>query len=179
MEKPLLAQIITENPVSETLLERDLKKFLDYLKQHRLKITNQRIELVRKILHVGGHFTVEDIIFLFNKQEESISRASLYRVISLMLEAEILIEHHFNQNAKYYENARNYKHHDHLICLNCGYIEEFYNEQIEKLQEKVAHKNSFKLKSHSLNLYGECIQMQKEGKCSKLERSLELKEQER
>ena len=101
------------------------------------------------------------------KEVKSISRATIYRIVALLVEAGILTEHYFGKNAKYYEHIKKGSHHDHIICSDCGYIEEFENSQIEELQLSIVKKYDYALVDHTLNLYGKCLLLEKNGSCPK------------
>jgi Fur family ferric uptake transcriptional regulator len=79
----------------------------------------------------------------------------VYRVLTQFEHAGILIRHHFDNDKAVYELNRG-GHHDHLLCLQCGHVEEFFDEEIERRQHAIAKKHGFKLAEHALHLYVEC-----------------------
>ena len=147
-------------------IKKDLDEFSSYLRKKGLKLTNQRMRVARNIFAMGSHFTVDHLAEALKKKQDNISRATIYRIVSVMAEAGLLIEHNFGQNAKFYEySSAEKEHHDHMICLYCGRIEEFCEEDIEEIQIQVANKFGFDLAEHSLNLYGHCRLLKKQGSC--------------
>jgi Fur family transcriptional regulator, ferric uptake regulator len=159
-------------PRSETNKElsdvhKELASFSEYLKKKGFKITNQRLLVAEKIFESTNHFTVDTLADELKNRKGEISRATIYRIVSLMVEAGHLTEYHFGQNVKYYEHIPAKRHHDHIVCLDCGIIEEFIDPNIEKIQLDIAARHGFELEEHSMTLYGRCAQFRKTGKCDK------------
>ena len=102
------------------------------------------------------HPDVDELHKRVNKLDSKISIATVYRTVKLFEEAGILEKHDFKGNKARYEQSPK-EHHDHLIDINTGEITEFVNEEIEKLQKKVADKLGYKLVDHRLELYGSKI----------------------
>ncbi len=148
-------------------MHKELGAFSDYLKKKGFKITNQRLLVAEKIFRSNHHFTVDSLTEELRDRKGEISRATIYRIVSLMVEAGNLTEYHFGQNVKYYEYVPSKKHHDHIVCLDCGLIEEFIDSGIEKVQLEIAQKHGFDLDEHSMTLYGRCAQLRKTGRCDK------------
>ena len=143
-----------------------MAKFSHYLQKNGHKITEQRTFLASRIFCTSAHFTVEQLVDDIHREKGTrISRATVYRVITILLEANLINEHDFGGPSKYYEHNCNQSHHDHLICSNCGYIIEFCDSKIEMLQEKVAYNLGFRLKQHFLNLYADCKKLEETGHC--------------
>ena len=121
-----------------------------------VRLTEQR-KLVAKILSESGdHPDVDELHKRVSKLDSKISIATVYRTVKLFEEAGILAKHDFKGNKARYEQAPE-DHHDHLIDINTGEITEFVNDEIEKLQKKVAEKLGYKLVDHRLELYGSKI----------------------
>ena len=147
---------------------KELAKFSEFLKRKSLKITSQRLLVAEKIFSIGEHFTVEDLIDLLKDRKDEISRATIYRTVSLLVESGQLKEHDFGKNSKYYEFSPSSKeHHDHIVCLDCGKIEEFLNCHIEQIQTDIANKLNYDLIEHSLILYGKCKILKEKEHCEK------------
>ncbi|MDZ4727938.1 MAG: Fur family transcriptional regulator [Leptospira sp.] len=130
--------------------------FEQYLKDKGLKITNQRLLVAEKIFSSHNHFTAEGLLDELKDNKDKISKATIYRILSIMVEAGLLEEHDFGKDYKYYEHIIGHEHHDHIICVQCGRIVEFIDDQIEDLQKNAAAKNGFKITGHSLNIYAIC-----------------------
>ena len=118
-----------------------------------VRLTEQR-KLVAKIMSEShDHLDVDELHKRVNKFDSKISIATVYRTVKLFEEAGIISKHDFKGNKARYEQA-SHEHHDHLIDINTGEITEFVNQDIERLQEKVAEKLGYKLVDHRLELYG-------------------------
>ncbi len=146
-------------------ISKRIDEFSTYLRKKGLKLTSQRLLVGRKIFSMASHFTVDHLADALRDRRDKISRATIYRIVSVMVEGGLLIEHDFGKNAKFYEHVYEQEHHDHVICLDCGHIEEFYNDKIEQIQIEVAMRLDFELRNHSLNLYGSCRKMKNKGIC--------------
>ena len=159
----------TEDGAADASVHQELSRFSNFLKQQGFKITSQRLLVAEKIFDLKDHFTVDSLSEALKDRRSEISRATIYRIISLMVEAGQLIEHNFGQSVKYYEPVHGKEHHDHMVCTDCGLIQEFHHDDIERLQEAMAEKLGFELIDHSLNLYGKCTVLKATGKCRKAE----------
>ena len=121
-----------------------------------LRLTDQR-KLIAKVMSGSeDHPDVDELYQRVIKLDSKISIATVYRTVKLFEEAGIVAKHDFKGNKARYEEASQ-EHHDHLIDVNTGEITEFVNEDIEKLQQKVAEKLGYKLVDHRLELYGSKI----------------------
>ena len=124
--------------------------------EQNVRLTEQR-KLVAKIMSEShDHPDVDELHQRVNKFDSKISIATVYRTVKLFEEAGIISKHDFKGTKARYEQA-SHEHHDHLIDINTGEITEFVNQDIERLQEKVAKKLGYKLVDHRLELYGSKI----------------------
>ena len=99
--------------------------------------------------------TAEDVYKLLLTENIDIGLATVYRVLTQFEQAGLLERHNFDSGKATFEiNAGN--HHDHLVCLDCGCVEEFYDPEIERRQEAIAAERGFKIQEHALYLYGHC-----------------------
>ena len=121
-----------------------------------LRLTDQRKLIAKVMSESENHPDVDELYQRVNKLDSKISIATVYRTVKLFEEAGIVAKHDFKGNKARYEQAPE-EHHDHLIDINTGEITEFVNEDIEKLQKKVAEKLGYKLVDHRLELYGSKI----------------------
>tara|TARA_B100000949_G_scaffold194706_1_gene179499 strand:+ start:157 stop:540 length:384 start_codon:yes stop_codon:yes gene_type:complete len=124
--------------------------------QKGIRLTDQR-RLVAKVMSDShDHPDVDELHKRVNKLDPKISIATVYRTVKLFEEAGVVAKHDFKGNKARYEQAP-HDHHDHLIDINTGEITEFVDEDIEKLQKKVAEKLGYKLVDHRLELYASKI----------------------
>ena len=134
-----------------------LENFKKLLKSNNLKYTTQR-ELILKIIYDNnGHFTPEDIYNLIKENHPSVKLgiATVYRTLTLLENAHIVSSISFGTQGKKYEFGLK-EHHDHLVCLVCGGIEEFFDELIEEQQKKITKKFNFKMTNHIMKIMGTC-----------------------
>jgi len=118
-----------------------------------VKLTDQRKIIAKVMSEAQDHPDVDELYNRVSKIDSKISIATVYRTVKLFEEAGILAKHDFKGGKARYEEL-NESHHDHLIDVKTGEIIEFVDEEIEKLQEKVAEKYGYKLVDHKLELYG-------------------------
>jgi Fur family transcriptional regulator, ferric uptake regulator len=101
------------------------------------------------------HMTAEDVYRMLLDEQADVGLATVYRVLDQFEKAGLLLRHHFEGGKAIYEvNEGN--HHDHLVCMQCGRVEEFYDPEIEKRQVKIAKDRGFTIRDHQLYLYAEC-----------------------
>ena len=118
-----------------------------------VKLTDQRKIIARVMSESDDHPDVDELYKRVSQIESKISIATVYRTVKLFEETGILAKHEFKGGKARYEEL-NESHHDHLIDVKTGKIIEFVDEDIEKLQKKVAEKYGYKLVDHKLELYG-------------------------
>jgi Fur family ferric uptake transcriptional regulator len=102
------------------------------------------------------HLTAEDVYRLLITENMDIGLATVYRVLTQFEQAGLLERHHFESGKAVFE-MNTEQHHDHLVCINCGRVEEFYDAEIERRQTKIAKERGFAIREHALYLYAECI----------------------
>ncbi len=126
------------------------------LKNAGLKATLPRLKVLSLFENSKDrHLSAEDIYKVMINSGEDVGLATVYRVLTQFEQAGLLIRHHFESGKAVFElNAGG--HHDHIVCVKCGRVEEFYDAEIEKRQESAAAKLGFKMQDHSLTIYGIC-----------------------
>jgi Fur family ferric uptake transcriptional regulator len=128
----------------------------DQLKTLGLKVTGPRLKILSLFEQTDQrHLTADDVYRMLMTESIDVGLATVYRVLTQFEHAGILTRHHFDNDKAVYELNRG-GHHDHLLCLNCGHVEEFFDEEIERRQHAIAKKHGFKLAEHALHLYVEC-----------------------
>ena len=101
------------------------------------------------------HLSAEDVYKILLKEGTDSGLATVYRVLTQFEQAGLLVRHHFESGKAVYELNQG-GHHDHLVCLQCGRVEEFYDADIEKRQTRVAEQRGFRIHDHSLHIYADC-----------------------
>ncbi|MFT3818542.1 MAG: ferric iron uptake transcriptional regulator [Rubrivivax sp.] len=126
------------------------------LKSSGLKATLPRIKILEVFQHAERrHMTAEDVYRALLSDGSDIGLATVYRVLMQFEQAGLLTRSNFESGKSVFELNEGH-HHDHLVCLSCGRVEEFYDAEIEKRQRAIAEERGFELQDHSLALYGRC-----------------------
>jgi Fur family ferric uptake transcriptional regulator len=126
------------------------------LKNTGLRVTTARVSILDVFENSKRrHLTADDVFKTLLKNSLDIGLATVYRVLTQFEHAGILIRSNFESGKAIYELNEGH-HHDHLVCIECGNVEEFVDPEIEKRQHKVAKEKGFSVKDHSLTLYGSC-----------------------
>ena len=134
---------------------------ITHLKDSGLKVTGPRLKILELLeTHRDGHWTAEDIFRLLIDEGFDVGLATVYRVLTQFEQAGIVVKHHFETGKAVYELNQG-DHHDHIVCIHCGQVAEFYDPELEKIQEKIAGKNGYTIIDHALYLYGVCKSCQK------------------
>jgi Fur family ferric uptake transcriptional regulator len=118
-----------------------------------LRMTEQRRVIARVLSRADDHPDAEELHRRANEIDKGISLATVYRTVRLFEDAGIIERHDFRDGRSRYEESPE-DHHDHLIDMNSGDVVEFYDEEIERLQEAIARRLGYKLVDHRLELYG-------------------------
>lgn len=126
------------------------------LKTAGLKATLPRLKILN-LFENGNvrHLSAEDVYKILINEGMDVGLATVYRVLTQFEQAGLLTRHHFETGKAVFELNQG-GHHDHLVCLQCSRVEEFYDPEIEKRQIKVAEKLGFSIREHSLYLYADC-----------------------
>jgi len=126
------------------------------LRKAGLKVTLPRVKILQ-ILESSDtkHLSAEDVYKALIDADEDVGLATVYRVLTQFESAGLVVRHHFEGGSSVFE-LTTLDHHDHIVCQNCGKVEEFFDEIIEAQQEKIAKKYGFKITDHSMYLYGVC-----------------------
>jgi len=126
------------------------------LKSIGLKATAPRLKILELFQSSAQrHLTAEDVYRQLMQQQMDIGLATVYRVLMQFEQANILKRSHFESERAVYELNEG-EHHDHLVCLDCGRVEEFHDPEIEALQIKIAQTKGFEIADHALSLYAHC-----------------------
>ena len=132
------------------------KEYPDVLKKMGLKVTLPRLKVL-KILEQSNlrHFSAEAIYDAIKKTQNDIGLATVYRILTQFAAGGLIKKLNFEEGFSLFE-LQTGEHHDHLVCIRCGMIEEFSDEVIEKQQEYISQQKKFKMTDHALVIYGLC-----------------------
>jgi Fur family ferric uptake transcriptional regulator len=138
----------------------NLEHLREQLHAHMLKkglrSTDQRRVIVETFFRSPNHVSIEELLAQVRREDPKVGYATVYRTLKLLAECGVANERKFSDGLTRYEIADDASHHDHLICVECGKIVEFEEPRIEHLQEAVAKRHGFELRSHKHEMYGVC-----------------------
>jgi Fur family ferric uptake transcriptional regulator len=134
----------------------EMQVFIEYLESHKLKLTPHRELILETFLADEGHRSVEDIYHTVKERDPRIGHTTVYRTMKILVDCGLAREIDLADSVTRYEHLCNHAHHDHLICMECGNSIEFYNSEIESVQESASEQLGFKVLDHKLQIYGLC-----------------------
>lgn len=121
-----------------------------------LKVTLPRVKILDVLEKRGSeHVSAEDVYKLLLDSGEVIGLATVYRVLTQFESAGLVTRHHFEGGQSVFELDRG-EHHDHIVCIHCGRVEEFFDKTIENRQQEIAKEKGFTVDDHALTIYGYC-----------------------
>lgn len=137
-------------------MQDKLLQFKQYLNRAGLKATRQRELIARAFFATTAHVSAEGLYRRVAGRHPRIGLVTVYRTLKLLKGAGLAHERQFGDGRALFEHASSERHHDHIICTECGKITEFANVEIEALQEQVVRRLGFHIQYHKLELYGLC-----------------------
>ena len=131
------------------------------LRKVGLKVTLPRVKILQILENsTNKHMSAEDVYKALIESDQDVGLATVYRVLTQFEAAGLVMRHHFEGGHSVFE-LTSADHHDHMVCNQCGKVEEFFDSIIENQQDKIAEKYGFKITDHSMYLYGLCSDCQK------------------
>jgi Fur family ferric uptake transcriptional regulator len=127
-----------------------------FLERRGLKYSRQRERIAEIFFGMSGHVSVDELVLRVRREDRRVSVATVYRTMKLLAEGGLVVARNFGDGQTRYEVSAGRAHHDHLVCVTCGAIEEFAEPDIEALQAEVARRHGFEATHHRLELYGRC-----------------------
>ena len=131
----------------------NIELLVEALKKEGLRFTEQRKSIWDEITSSDDHREAEDIFLSLRKKNINVSRATVYRTIDVLVKNNLVRKLDIGDAPSKYENKIDSHHHDHMICLETGDIIEFYNEELENLQDEIAKKHGYKVVRHVHQLF--------------------------
>jgi Fur family ferric uptake transcriptional regulator len=141
----------------------EIHVFREHLKRARLKRTSQRDLILDVFLDTEGHMSSEELYAIVKEKDPAVGFTTVYRTLKLLKDCGLARELESYDGRTLYEHHYKHGHHDHLICIQCGALIEFYSEEIEKMQDEIVRKYGFKPLHHSHRIFGLCADCQRIG----------------
>ena len=131
-------------------------RFIGYLREHNLPVTAQRLAIAETLLTSHRHLSAEEVAQEVTAAGRKVGTATVYRTIDTLLESGLVVERDFGEGFRRFEPARDTPHHEHLVCTQCGKVEEFRDERLERMTTIVAESRGFARQRHRLVIHGVC-----------------------
>ncbi len=131
-------------------------RFVGYLREHNLPVTAQRLAIAETLLTSHRHLSAEEVAQEVTAAGRKVGTATVYRTIDTLLESGLVVERDFGEGFRRFEPARDIPHHEHLVCTQCGKVEEFRDERLERMTTIVAESRGFARQRHRLVIHGVC-----------------------
>jgi Fur family ferric uptake transcriptional regulator len=145
--------------------------FHRHIQRAGLKRTAQRDLILDVFLRTEEHLSSEDLYRLVQREDPTIGQTTVYRTLKLLTEAGLAREVRFGDGRTRYEHNYKHPHHDHMICVECGRTIEFFSEELEALQDKLAAKHQFEPTHHTLRMFGYCADCRQAGRAARRDES--------
>lgn len=137
-----------------------------FLKEKGFRRTNQRDAIVEAAFSTKEHYTAEDLLLMARKIDRSVSRATVYRTLPILVQSGMLREMDFGRDFKYYDpNYVDHPHHNHLICVDCDKIVEFEDVGISTMEDCISKRLGFSPESKMIRIEARCDELHRFGKC--------------
>lgn len=154
---------VPANAGDQQALKDITERFRAFLATRKLRMTREREELLAAMFEAPRHFEAEDLIRTLKTREGRVSRATVYRTLSLLEECGILRKSLFGRNRHFFESVVGRVHHDHIICIRTGKIIEFEDDRIEALQKEICDRYGFRMVDHVHEIFGISPEAQDDG----------------
>jgi Fur family ferric uptake transcriptional regulator len=130
--------------------------FARYLRAHNLPITHQRLAIADIILGSSEHFSAEEVRKALSERGATAGTATVYRTLEVLVRSGLVVERDFGEGFRRYEASRGVPQHEHLLCTQCGRVEEFRDERLDRMTTLIAESHDFARQRHRLVIYGVC-----------------------
>lgn len=140
-----------------------IEAFRNYLRDHNLPVTAQRVAIAAVVLGAEGHLSAEEVAHDVAERGAPAGTATVYRTLELLVRSGLAVERDFGEGFKRYEPARGIPHHEHLLCTVCGRVTEFRDERLDRITTLTAESHGYARQRHRLVIYGVCGECQRGG----------------
>jgi len=163
---PLMFDAPGSRPHTDFMRPGIRERILAFLADKGLRKTLQREAIIEAAFSTTEHYTAEELLTMARKIDRSVSRATVYRTLPLLVECGVLKEMDFGKDYKFYDpNYLEHPHHNHLICVDCSKIVEFEDQHIELLEDCISKRLGFSPASKSLRIEASCDELRQHGAC--------------
>ncbi|MFZ9679879.1 MAG: Fur family transcriptional regulator [Bacteroidia bacterium] len=139
-----------------------------FLRERRLKLTPERLSILKQVYAMNGPFTADTLLENLRALGLGMSRATVYNTLDLLLECRLVDHHQFGRFGSYYQKSHGRRQADHLLCTNCGRIQEFCDPRLHPILQDAGNVLGQEVHHHQLHVHGACLQLQKTGQCPHL-----------
>lgn len=151
-----MSTTVPARPSAAAIRDEAFRRLGEFTREHGLKKSRQRELILDRFLGIEGHVSADDLHGEVREADPSIGRTTVYRALRLFCEAHIATSIDLKDGLTRFEPAVSREHHDHLICVRCGRIDEFLSPEVERRQEEIASEHGYRLVWHRHQLYGVC-----------------------
>jgi Fur family transcriptional regulator, ferric uptake regulator len=130
--------------------------FARYLRAHNLPVTHQRLAIADIVLGSDAHLSADEVRQALESRGAMAGTATVYRTLELLVKSGLVVERDFEEGFRRYEASRGIPQHEHLLCTQCGRVEEFRDERLERMTTLIAEAHDFARQRHRLVIYGLC-----------------------
>lgn len=145
-------------------MKSELEIFREFLKKKGMRYTPEREIIIKEIFAIHDHFDVDSLYISMRKKDARVSKASIYRLMPLLIEAGLVEEVFFDGGQMYYEHIYGHDHHCHLRCVKCKKIQEFSDSRIREIEQTLAQKFDYRIIRHKLEVMGLCSECRDDNK---------------
>ncbi|NBW33385.1 MAG: transcriptional repressor [Cytophagia bacterium] len=145
--------------------------FFEYLQERGLRQTPERLCILRRVYAMNGPFTADTLLDDLRNSQNPLSRATVYNTLELLLECRLVAHHQFGRFGSYYEKSHGRRQADHLLCTNCGRIQEFCDPRLHAIMQDAGQALGQRIQHHQLHLHGVCHLFESTGQCPHFESS--------
>ena len=138
-----------------------IEAFRNYLRDHNLPVTAQRVAIADVVLGAEGHLSAEEVAHDLAHRGAPAGTATVYRTLELLVRSGLAVERDFGEGFKRFEPSRGIPQHEHLLCTVCGRVTEFRDERLERMSTLIAEAHGYARQRHRLVIYGVCAECQR------------------
>ncbi len=151
-----MARGVSDDAASPEELAADRAAFREFLRDHNLPVTAQRLAIADVVLGTQRHVSAEEVADMLEERGARAGTATVYRTLEVLVRSGLVVERDFGEGFKRFEAARGIPHHEHLLCSSCGRVTEFRDERLERMTTLLAEAHDFMRQRHRLVIYGLC-----------------------